>query len=112
AEPAPAPMIGGLFDEPQPLQVEVQPDASRAAVSYEVITEPAQFQRWLEKLRNAPLFAFDTRIDGPDVQQAQLVGLAFSVSAGEAAYIPLGHTCMGVPAQLERDAVLTALRPL
>src|SRR5690606_38789588 len=67
---------------------------------------------WLEKLRSAPLFAFDTRIDGNDVQQAQLVGLAFSVAAGEPAYIPLAPTSMGVPAQLERETVLAALKPL
>ena len=31
---------------------------------------------------------------------------------GEAAYVPLAHSYMGVPEQLDRDAVLRALKPL
>ncbi|WP_339547134.1 DNA polymerase I [Pseudomonas sp. RA_35y_Pfl2_P32] len=83
-----------------------------AEAQYETILDQARFDVWLEKLRNAPLFAFDTETTGVDAQQAQLVGLSFAVRANEAAYIPLTHSYIGVPEQLDRDTVLRALKPL
>ncbi|WP_191833174.1 DNA polymerase I [Pseudomonas fluorescens] len=104
---------------------EVQRDAKRAGqeivveapeetveAKYETILDQARFDVWLEKLRNAPLFAFDTETTGLDAQQAQLVGLSFAVQTHEAAYVPLTHSYMGVPEQLDRDTVLLALKPL
>ena len=41
-----------------------------------------------------------------------MVGVSFAVEPGEAAYVPLAHSYMGVPQQLDRDAVLKALKPL
>ena len=82
------------------------------ATRYETVLEPAQFDAWLDKLRAAELFAFDTETTGLDAQQAELVGVSFAVSPLEAAYVPLAHSYMGVPEQLDRTAVLAALKPL
>jgi len=79
---------------------------------YETVLEQAQFDAWLKKLEAASLIAFDTETTSLDAQQAQVVGVSFAVEAGEAAYVPLAHSYMGVPAQLDRDAVLQALKPL
>ncbi|AUF99530.1 DNA polymerase I [Pseudomonas sp. 09C 129] len=79
---------------------------------YETILDQARFDVWLEKLKNAKLFAFDTETTGIDAQQAQLVGLSFAVQANEAAYIPLTHSYIGAPEQLDRDTVLRALKPI
>jgi DNA polymerase-1 len=79
---------------------------------YQLVLEQAQFDTWLAKLNDAELIAFDTETTGLDAQQAQLVGLSFAVKAGEAAYIPVAHSYMGVPTQLDRDAVLRALQPI
>ncbi|UTL91281.1 DNA polymerase I [Pseudomonas fluorescens] len=79
---------------------------------YETILDQARFDAWLEKLRQAPLFAFDTETTSLDAQQAQLVGLSFAVEPHEAAYVPLAHDYEGAPAQLDREAVLLALKPL
>ncbi|MBX8473794.1 DNA polymerase I [Pseudomonas cichorii] len=79
---------------------------------YVTVLTQELFDVWLEKLRTASLIAFDTEATGLDAQQAQLVGLSFAVKAGEAAYIPLTHSYMGVPEQLDRDTVLLALKPL
>lgn len=79
---------------------------------YETILDQARFDVWLEKLKNAKLFAFDTETTGIDAQQAQLVGLSFAVQANEAAYIPLTHSYLDVPEQLDRDTVLRALKPI
>ena len=103
-EPAPA---GDLFSAP----AEEAPAAPTEA-AYETILDQARFDVWLEKLNNARLFAFDTETTGIDAQQAQLVGLSFAVQANEAAYIPLTHSYIGVPEQLDRDTVLRALKPI
>jgi DNA polymerase-1 len=89
-----------------------QTPATEALGDYQCILDQAQFDVWLEKLRNAELIAFDTETTGLDAQKAQLVGLSFAVRAGEAAYIPVAHSYMGVPTQLDRDAVLKALQPI
>ncbi|MFJ7110011.1 DNA polymerase I [Pseudomonas sp. NPDC098740] len=92
------------------------PVAEEAAVDtelkYTTILTQADFDLWLKKLNDAKLIAFDTETTGIDAQQAQLVGLSFAVQANEAAYIPLTHSYMGVPDQLDRDTVLRALKPI
>ena len=92
------------------------PVAEEAAVDtelkYTTILTQADFELWLKKLNDAKLIAFDTETTGIDAQQAQLVGLSFAVQANEAAYIPLTHSYMGVPDQLDRDTVLRALKPI
>ena len=92
-----------VHEEPAPPAEEQQ---------YETILDQARFDVWLKKLNDAKLIAFDTETTGLDAQQAQLVGLSFAVKPGEAAYIPLTHSYMGVPEQLDRDTVLRALKPL
>ncbi|MBT8767408.1 DNA polymerase I [Metapseudomonas boanensis] len=86
--------------------------AATTEARYETVLDQARFDAWLKKLNDAPLFAFDTETTSLDAQQAQVVGVSFAVQAFDAAYVPLAHSYMGVPAQLDRDAVLTALKPL
>ena len=83
-----------------------------AETTYTTILDQATFDIWLKKLNDATLFAFDTETTGIDAQQAQLVGVSFAVQPYEAAYIPLTHSYVGVPEQLDRDTVLLALKPL
>ncbi|GAA6133083.1 DNA polymerase I [Halopseudomonas sabulinigri] len=78
---------------------------------YETITEQADFERWLDKLNAAELFAFDTETTSIHAQLAELVGVSLAVNPHEAAYIPVAHSYMGVPDQLDRDTVLAALKP-
>ncbi|WP_057424721.1 DNA polymerase I [Pseudomonas savastanoi] len=95
----------------QELAVE-EPTVEAKEAAYEVILEQSQFNAWLKKLNAAPLFAFVIQSNGTDAQRAQLVGLSFAIQTHEAAYIPLTHSYMGVPQQLDRDTVLKALKPL
>ncbi|WP_122339530.1 DNA polymerase I [Pseudomonas caricapapayae] len=95
----------------QELAVE-EPTVEAKEAAYEVILEQGGFDAWLKKLKAAPLFAFVTQSNGTDAQRAQLVGLSFAIQTHEAAYIPLTHSYMGVPQQLDRDTVLKALKPL
>lgn len=90
----------------------VEEAVAETELKYTTILTQADFDLWLKKLNDAKLIAFDTETTGIDAQQAQLVGLSFAVHANEAAYIPLTHSYMGVPDQLDRDTVLRALKPI
>ncbi len=87
-------------------------EAEQVESDYQVLLEWADFERWLDKLRAAELFAFDTETTSLDYMEAQLVGLSFAVEPGEAAYVPLAHDYLGAPPQLDRGKVLAALKPL
>ncbi|QSB20335.1 DNA polymerase I [Pseudomonas sp. 15A4] len=94
---------------------EVIPAAEPAPVieaRYELILEQTQFDDWLKKLEAAQLFAFVVQSNGTDAQRAQIVGLSFAIKTHEACYIPLTHSYMGVQQQLDREAVLKAVKPM
>ncbi len=94
---------------------EIVPAAEPAPIieaKYELILEQTQFDDWLKKLNAAQLFAFVVQSNGTDAQRAQIVGLSFAIKTHEACYIPLTHSYMGVQQQLDRDAVLKALKPI
>ena len=80
--------------------------------SYETVLSQAALDRWIERLAEAPLFAFDTETTDLDYMRARIVGVSFAVRPGEAAYVPLAHAYPGAPDQLDRDAVLAQLKPL
>ncbi len=67
---------------------------------------------WLEKLKAADVFAFDTRADSLDYMVANLVGLSFATEEGVAAYVPVAHDYLDAPQQLDRDWVLEQLKPI
>jgi len=87
-------------------------EESAIETDYEVILKQADFDRWMTKLEQAELFAFDTETTSLDYMQAEVVGLSFAVTPGEAAYLPLAHNYPGAPEQLDRDAVLERMRLL
>jgi DNA polymerase-1 len=79
---------------------------------YQVILTASELDNWLKRLEQADLFAFDTETSSLDYSQAEIVGVSFAITAGEAAYVPLAHDYPGVPEQLPRDSTLERLKPL
>ncbi|MGB0712539.1 MAG: DNA polymerase I [Gammaproteobacteria bacterium] len=79
---------------------------------YDVVTTLPRLQMWLQRLRHAELFAFDTETTSLNYMQAQVVGVSFAIRPGEAAYVPFGHDYPGAPDQLSEHAVLSRLKPL
>lgn len=77
--------------------------------NYELILTHQQLTSWIKKLKQAELFAFDTETDNLDYMQANLVGMSFSVTAGEAAYLPIAHNYPDAPRQLSLAFVLNQL---
>jgi len=80
--------------------------------NYHTILTQADFDIWLDKLKAADLFAFDTETTSLNYMDAELVGVSFSISAGEAAYLPVAHDYLDAPDQLDRAHVLASLKPL
>lgn len=79
---------------------------------YVTILDEATFADWLKKLQSADVFAFDLETDSLDTLSANIVGIAFAVAPGEAAYLPVAHDYLDAPPQLDRAAVLKQLKPL
>ncbi|AHF04604.1 DNA polymerase I [Marichromatium purpuratum 984] len=88
------------------------PETPQGAADYQVVLDRDGFLAWVERLRAAPLFAFDTETTALDYMRAEIVGVSFAIEPGAAAYVPLAHTCPGTPEQLDRDWVLDTLKPL
>ena len=85
---------------------------SMIKTAYQMITSLALLETWLNRLRSARLFAFDTETTSLDAVRAEIVGVSFTDRAGEGAYVPLAHNYPGAPAQLARETVLAKLKPL
>ncbi|MGI1670612.1 MAG: DNA polymerase I [Neptuniibacter sp.] len=83
-----------------------------ADVEYDLVLEESALDAWLEKLSTAELFAFDTETTSLNYMEAELVGVAFAVEPGKAAYVPVAHDYMGAPEQISREVLLTKLKPL
>jgi len=81
-------------------------------VDYDIVTEQAVFEVWLDALKSAPLFVFDTETTSLNYMEARVVGVSFAVEPGKAAYVPLAHDYLGAPEQLSLNEVLAALKPL
>ena len=77
-----------------------------------VIVEQAEFDAWLARLKKAERFCFDLETTSLNYMDADIVGVGLALEAGEAAYIPLAHDYLDAPAQLDRQQVLQALKPL
>ncbi len=78
---------------------------------YETVLDWPAFDRWLKKIDNAELTAFDTETNSLDYMQAEIVGLSLATAAGAACYVPVAHDYPGAPDQLPRDEVLAKLKP-
>jgi DNA polymerase-1 len=90
----------------------VESGESKPDTNYQCVLTQEDFDQWLERLRKSGSFAIDTETTSIDYMQAELVGISLCVEPGEACYIPLAHRYDGAPAQLDKAAVLAALRPL
>ena len=98
----------GLFDD---AEEQAAPASNPITVKYDTILTWEAFEHWLAKVQAADLVAVDTETTSLDEMRAEIVGVSFSVTPGEAAYIPLAHSYPDAPAQLPRDEVLARLKP-
>ncbi len=97
------------------VDVEAEVEETAATLSsenYVTILDEATLVSWIEKLKKAPLFAFDTETDSLDNISANMVGLSFATEPGIAAYVPVAHDYLDAPDQISRERALELLKPL
>ena len=109
--PARSPEAAAILPAAPEQTSQIDPALS-AKGSYELVLTQEQFDVWLARLRDAELIAFDTETTGLDPMRAEIVGVSFATEIGKGAYVPMTHDYPGAPAQLDRDAVLAALKPM
>lgn len=94
----------------------VEPETTAALPMAEtttvVVSTEAQLAELIAALSAVESFAFDTETTSLDYMQAQIVGLSFAIKPGHAWYVPVAHSYADAPAQLSREHVLQALKPL
>lgn len=79
---------------------------------YQLVTDKTQFMKWIERLKTAELFSFDTETTSLNYMEARVVGVSFAIEPGTAAYVPFGHDYIGVGDQLDEELVLSTLKPI
>jgi len=89
-----------------------QEQAETLNKNYDTILTEAAFNKWIKKLKKNKIFALDLETTSLRPVQARAVGISFSCKAGEACYIPLAHSYLGVPDQLGIDWVFEKLKPI
>jgi DNA polymerase-1 len=87
----------------------------RATVSYDryrLVLDEAALAVLVAELAASPVVSFDLESTSPDPMRARIVGVSVCAREGEAAYVPVGHAYLGVPAQLPWERVRAALKPV
>lgn len=79
---------------------------------YRTILTEQEFGNFIQEIQRSKVFVLDTETTSLNYLQAELVGLALSIQPGSGIYVPVAHTYLGVPEQLQRSWVLAQLQPL
>ncbi|VEJ22249.1 DNA polymerase I [Neisseria animaloris] len=95
----------------RPSEKEIGIAQAPATLDYQAVTTEAQFAALLSKLSQADTIGIDTETTSLNPMEAQLVGISIAFKAGEAVYIPLGHTPTAAPEQIDLQDVLGRLKP-
>ena len=101
-------MLAVLEDESEETSKTTQPLKKK----YETVLTETALNKWIKKLKKNKIFALDIETTSLRPVQARAVGISFSCNTGEACYIPLGHSYLGVPDQLGVDWVFDKLKPI
>lgn len=104
-----APAISPPPSAPIAAKNDYVPDTRR---QYQAVLTEAELDSWIARLQQAELVCFDTETTSLDPLQAKIVGVSFSVTPGEAAYVPLTHDYFDAPAQLPLNITLDKLKPI
>jgi DNA polymerase I len=89
-----------------------EPEAVAGEGEYSLVMDQAALDDLIAVLGKAELICVDLETSSIDPMRAEIVGLSFAVEPGRACYLPVAHEYPGAPAQLDRERVLQALKPL
>ncbi len=98
------------------VQLFLEEDKSVPLTNTMIVDSEEALRVLVKSLTDAGSFAFDTETTSDDQRRAELVGISCSMAAGEAYYIPVGHTRtpddQEPAAQLPLKYVLEKLKPV
>ncbi len=80
--------------------------------NYHTVLTETELSELIKKLNHAQYFSFDTETTSLNYIDAEIVGVSLAINPNEAFYIPVAHTYLDAPKQLDRTYVLTSLKPL
>ena len=90
------------------------PAVDRAA--YECVQSMERLEHWIERAFAARMVAIDTETSSIDAMRAELAGISLALGPNDACYVPLGHRGGDMfadrPVQVDKEAALSALKPL
>ncbi len=95
--------FGSLIEEFAP--------TAEGGLAHRVLTDASDLDAFLERCPADGVLSVDTETTSPDPMRASLVGIALCSRAGDAAYVPVGHTYLGAPTQIPIADALERLRP-
>ncbi len=78
--------------------------------NYDLVLDEDTLREWTRRAYAAPLLAVDLETSSVDTIDCQIAGYALSDAPGQGCYIPVGHR--SDEHQLDRELVMTALRPV
>ena len=96
----------------QELNAEQPKQKALSAEKYRLVQTEEALRDLVAELRKTPMLAVDLETTSVDPMRARIVGISLCGKPGDAAYVPVGHSYLGVPAQLPLETVLAALRPI
>ena len=80
--------------------------------SYKIINSESDFKQLLSSLVEKRVFSFDTETTSLDPISAEIVGFSFSMTEGEAFYVPLSHNESRENIKLSKDKIFNLLAEL
>lgn len=78
---------------------------------YTCVKTTADLDALCHRLANAQKIAVDTETTSLNPQDARLIGLSFAFAAGDAVYVPIAHTFVSNPQQIDENLILAKLKP-
>jgi DNA polymerase-1 len=91
---------------------ELERPGAGIAVPYETITDEGKLAEIIGRAERVPVLSVDLETTSLDPINAEIVGVSLCFADDMSYYIPLAHSYLGAPRQLDREKTLRALGPL
>lgn len=87
-------------------------DDQLGQATYHTVLSQADWDTLFTRLNTEKRFAFDTETTSLDYRIAEMVGFSVAFDADDAYYVPLAHNYEGAPEQLNRETILSQIKPI
>ncbi|MBQ5429410.1 MAG: hypothetical protein IIU35_03310, partial [Neisseriaceae bacterium] len=85
--------------------------AEKVETHYICVKNQQDLDALCHRLANAPKIAVDTETTSLNPQTARLIGVSFAFAAGDAVYVPIAHSFVSNPQQIDENLILAKLKP-